>query len=136
MVDVFVDKIIHNAQIKKEWEKTTKDLFKVYSYWELLESFMSIAEEYNEEFYTKYNPIQKKNTQFKGVSIIQIADDYGLKPFGKKVRICPFHTDTSPSLSLNEEKGVFKCFGCGLKGNIVKFKAMLNKQNQNGNNKG
>ena len=131
MVDIFVDKIIHNSKVKKEWEKMGKDLLKVYSFNELLESFCSLAEEYNEEYYLKHSIFPKKNTEYKGVSIIELANSYGLKPIGKKVRVCPFHEDTNPSLSLNEEKGLFKCWGCGAKGNIIKFKAMLNKQNGN-----
>lgn len=32
--------------------------------------------------------------------------------------ICPFHEDTSPSLSVNIRKGVYICYACGAKGNI------------------
>lgn len=35
--------------------------------------------------------------------------------------LCPFHDDKEPSLSVNLEKGVFKCFGCGKQGGIIKF---------------
>lgn len=35
--------------------------------------------------------------------------------------LCPFHDDKEPSLSVNLEKGVFKCFGCGEQGGVVKF---------------
>lgn len=35
--------------------------------------------------------------------------------------LCPFHDDKEPSLSVNLEKGVFKCFGCGEQGGAVKF---------------
>jgi hypothetical protein len=35
--------------------------------------------------------------------------------------LCPFHDDKNPSLSVNLEKGVFKCFGCGEQGGVVKF---------------
>lgn len=34
---------------------------------------------------------------------------------------CPFHGDLSPSLSFNEEKGIWHCFGCGAGGNLVDF---------------
>lgn len=27
--------------------------------------------------------------------------------------LCPFHNDTTPSLSVNQAKGIWKCFGCG-----------------------
>lgn len=65
------------------------------------------------------------------ISIFKIADDFGIKPFGKKLRFCPFHADTKPSLSLNEELGVFNCFGCHTKGNIILFYALLKKLNPN-----
>ncbi|MDP5281410.1 CHC2 zinc finger domain-containing protein [Sphingomonas sp. DG1-23] len=36
---------------------------------------------------------------------------------------CPFpdHRDSTPSFSVNEAKGVFRCFGCGRAGNAVSF---------------
>ncbi|TLD40617.1 MAG: DNA primase [Candidatus Jettenia ecosi] len=38
---------------------------------------------------------------------------------------CPFHDDKEPSLSVNLEKGVFKCFGCSEQGGVVKFIQLL-----------
>jgi len=32
--------------------------------------------------------------------------------------LCPFHDDTSPSLSVNIRKGVYICYACGAKGNL------------------
>lgn len=37
------------------------------------------------------------------------------------IACCPFHEDDSPSLSINEEKGLFHCFGCGAKGNLFDY---------------
>lgn len=34
---------------------------------------------------------------------------------------CPFHEDTSPSCSVNADKGIFKCFGCHTQGNVLEF---------------
>lgn len=34
---------------------------------------------------------------------------------------CPFHEDKSPSLSVNREKGLFNCFGCGAGGDVFDF---------------
>jgi putative DNA primase/helicase len=39
--------------------------------------------------------------------------------------ICPFHEDDTPSLSVNMEKGLFRCFGCGASGNATQFQARL-----------
>jgi CHC2 zinc finger len=35
--------------------------------------------------------------------------------------LCPFHADKTPSLSVNEERGVFYCFGCGESGDVYDF---------------
>jgi putative DNA primase/helicase len=34
---------------------------------------------------------------------------------------CPFHADNEPSLSLDLEKGLFKCFGCDAGGSVIDF---------------
>src|SRR6266436_5673205 len=33
----------------------------------------------------------------------------------------------SPSFSANLERGIFQCFGCGAKGNVLEFAAMMEK---------
>ncbi len=35
--------------------------------------------------------------------------------------ICPFHNEKTPSFSVSEEKKLFKCFGCGIGGNVITF---------------
>ncbi|HLI00250.1 MAG TPA: DNA primase, partial [Acidimicrobiales bacterium] len=35
--------------------------------------------------------------------------------------LCPFHTEKSPSFSLNPELGVYYCFGCGARGDVITF---------------
>lgn len=35
--------------------------------------------------------------------------------------LCPFHDDTNPSLSVNVETGLFRCFSCDAKGDIFNF---------------
>ena len=39
--------------------------------------------------------------------------------------LCPFHNDTSPSLSVNIKDGVFICFACGAKGTVSDIAAHL-----------
>ncbi|MDD4436339.1 MAG: CHC2 zinc finger domain-containing protein, partial [Bacteroidales bacterium] len=34
---------------------------------------------------------------------------------------CPFHNEKTPSFSVSPSKGIFKCFGCGKAGNVVRF---------------
>ncbi len=34
---------------------------------------------------------------------------------------CPFHNEDTPSLRISEEKGMFKCFGCGVGGDAIFF---------------
>ncbi|MDE6289822.1 MAG: DNA primase, partial [Ureaplasma sp.] len=35
--------------------------------------------------------------------------------------VCPFHNDSSPSMSVSDKKRFFKCFACNHSGNAVKF---------------
>ena len=71
-----------------------------------------------------------KDTLNRKVKITRIAEDYGLKIRGEKA-ICPFHPDTNPSLSFSNEKGVFHCFGCGVKGDILTFVKKMEELNGN-----
>lgn len=38
---------------------------------------------------------------------------------------CPFHDEYTPSFNANLENGVYYCFGCGAKGNIITFVAEI-----------
>ena len=51
-----------------------------------------------------------------------IGSRIGLKKSGNSlVGLCPFHQDTKPSLSVSEQKKIFKCFVCGEAGNALAF---------------
>lgn len=133
MADVFVDKILHNEEMKKEWYQKTKDFIKLNGYKKMLELFLKASEEITDEYYKKHKSIPLHF--FKGnLKITDIANQFNIKPFNRNLRLCPFHKDTNPSLSLNNEKGVFNCFGCGAKGNIITFTTMLKKLKKNGHN--
>ncbi|ATZ16383.1 DNA primase [Entomoplasma freundtii] len=55
--------------------------------------------------------------------LAEIIGDY--IPLQKKGQnywaLCPFHDDKSPSFSVNSEKRIYKCFSCGVQGNIIDF---------------
>lgn len=57
------------------------------------------------------------------VDIVEIISDY--IPLTKKGKnyfgVCPFHSDHSPSMSVSQERQIYKCFSCGAAGNIFKF---------------
>ena len=58
------------------------------------------------------------------VSFDDVLAHYDLQPnrTGPQIKIpCPFHEDSTPSCSINREKGNFNCFGCTAKGNVLDF---------------
>jgi DNA primase len=40
---------------------------------------------------------------------------------GRYTGRCPFHEERTPSFSVNAEKGVYYCFGCGASGDTISF---------------
>ena len=56
-------------------------------------------------------------------NIVDIIKDY--VPLAQKGKnyfgICPFHDDHNPSMSVSEEKQMYKCFVCGNSGNVYNF---------------
>ena len=71
--------------------------------------------------------IEKLNNLLSRVSLIDILRDrYKVVPRGgnKYTVQCPFHKDgqeTNPSMSVDDDKGVYKCFTCGAKGNVITY---------------
>ena len=55
------------------------------------------------------------------LKISEVAIKYGIKLEKNNKIICPFHDDTDPSLSLNDDINVFFCFGCHATGDIINF---------------
>ena len=66
---------------------------------------------------------EKINEIRSSVNIVDIISNYipltnkGKNYFG----ICPFHDDHSPSMSVSPERQMFKCFTCGVGGNVFTF---------------
>lgn len=56
-------------------------------------------------------------------SIMEVISDHlALRKVGRNyLGLCPFHSEKTPSFTLNEEKGIFHCFGCGVGGNVFNF---------------
>jgi DNA primase len=51
-----------------------------------------------------------------------IAARVNLQRVGGRLRgLCPFHTEKTPSFTVDEEKGRFYCFGCQAKGDVIAF---------------
>lgn len=51
-----------------------------------------------------------------------ISESVRLKKSGRNyIGLCPFHNDKSPSMSVSQEKQIYKCFSCGEAGNVITF---------------
>jgi DNA primase len=51
-----------------------------------------------------------------------IGEHIKLTKAGKNFKgLCPFHHEKTPSFSVNQELGLYKCFGCGKSGNSITF---------------
>lgn len=57
------------------------------------------------------------------IDIVELATQYlTLKKAGRNyLGLCPFHQEKTPSFTVNREKQIFYCFGCGEGGNAITF---------------
>ena len=57
------------------------------------------------------------------VNITDVVSEYvSLKKVGANHKgLCPFHSEKTPSFTVNEGKQIFYCFGCGAGGNVITF---------------
>jgi DNA primase catalytic core len=56
------------------------------------------------------------------VDIVMLFDSFGVELTAKGKGFagrCPWHDDKEPSLSVDREKGLYHCFGCGESGDVV-----------------
>jgi len=60
--------------------------------------------------------------------IVEIVSEYvTLKKGGRNLLgLCPFHTEKTPSFTVNRDKQIFYCFGCGEGGNVITFLMKMN----------
>ena len=61
--------------------------------------------------------------------VVEVISDYvSLQRKGKNYwGLCPFHSENTPSFTVNPEKQMFYCFGCNIGGNIFSF--VMKKEN-------
>ena len=57
------------------------------------------------------------------VTLSDVVSPYAqLRRTGRsQVGLCPFHSERTPSFSVNDETGRYMCFGCGAKGDVFTF---------------
>jgi DNA primase len=55
--------------------------------------------------------------------IVDVIDSYITLPRKGTVikALCPFHKEKSPSFTINRQRQIFHCFGCGVGGDVFKF---------------
>lgn len=56
-------------------------------------------------------------------NLVEIASQYTnlLRRGSKYVGLCPFHTEKTPSFTVDEDKQLYHCFGCGAGGDVFTF---------------
>ncbi|MCF8049812.1 MAG: DNA primase [Desulfobacterales bacterium] len=74
-------------------------------------------------FLTGYIPEEKIAEIRTAADIVDIiSESVVLKKSGRNfLGLCPFHAEKTPSFSVNREKQIFYCFGCGAGGNVFTF---------------
>src|SRR5437016_1635313 len=59
------------------------------------------------------------------IDIVKVIGEYvrlrRIGASGRWVGLCPFHQEKTPSFSVNQTRQFYKCFGCGVSGDALKF---------------
>src|SRR5947209_6479544 len=59
------------------------------------------------------------------IDIVKVIGEYvrlkRVGATGRYVGLCPFHQEKTPSFSVNQTRQFYKCFGCGVSGDALKF---------------
>ena len=51
-----------------------------------------------------------------------VGDRVALTPSGGGFKgVCPFHPEKTPSFTVNPQRGIYHCFGCGEGGSVIDF---------------
>jgi DNA primase len=66
------------------------------------------------------------------VDIVRTIESYGVKlkrmgSTGRYLGLCPFHTEKTPSFNVNTTMQRYKCFGCGVGGDVLNFVMELDR---------
>ncbi|GAK59802.1 DNA primase [Candidatus Vecturithrix granuli] len=72
---------------------------------------------------SKYIPDDLINAVRQQADIVEIISEYvPLEHTGKNYKgLCPFHKEKTPSFVVNPDMQLFKCYGCGVGGNVFTF---------------
>lgn len=72
-------------------------------------------------------PQEKIDEILEMVDIVEIVGAHVVlkKAGGSYTGLCPFHDEKTPSFHVSPQKRIFKCFGCGVGGNAIRFKMKL-----------
>ena len=65
-----------------------------------------------------------------GVDLVQLIKSRGIELTKKGkgyVALCPFHTEETPSFSVNPAKNLWQCFGCNTGGDAIRFVELFDK---------
>lgn len=59
------------------------------------------------------------------IDIVKVAGEYvrlnRVGATGQYRGLCPFHQEKTPSFNVNQPRQIYKCFGCGVGGDVLKF---------------
>jgi DNA primase len=59
------------------------------------------------------------------VDIVKVVGEYvrlrRIGATGRYLGLCPFHQEKTPSFNVNQARQFYKCFGCGVGGDVLKF---------------
>jgi len=59
------------------------------------------------------------------VDIVKVVGEYvrlrRIGSTGRYLGLCPFHQEKTPSFNVNQSRQFYKCFGCGVGGDVLKF---------------
>src|SRR5579863_2782717 len=59
------------------------------------------------------------------IDIVKVIGEYvrlrRVGATGRYTGLCPFHQEKTPSFSVNQTRQFYKCFGCGVAGDALKF---------------